>query len=302
MVLSVMTVPTSVTSSSPSTELDDEVQAADQVPNPPGIRSVSAETGYPTPSPSLNIEVWGPVKQPSPSRRAAVNVWKERTTSFFDGLPRSEDQWRKKRQGVSLLHETDILSVVDHLTTGRLSDNSSLTGHTAAPDLQGALEAFAQKVGSNLLKVAGFYHASRFLSFIFIATCSVALYEGHPICLVNTAQRKFLTATRGNCRKGDNRLAKDRSAVLWLLREMQIQFRRGLRHRAFELFLLESKEIDFYTQCPKESDQHSIFTNLIPLCETPNKIPPAEIQASLPFWIPFFGKLHVGDQWSYSTI
>ncbi|KAK3687198.1 hypothetical protein B0T22DRAFT_456641, partial [Podospora appendiculata] len=83
---------------------------------------------------------------------------------------------------------------------------------------------------------------------------------------------------------------------------MQIQFRRGLRHRAFELFLLESKEIDFYTQCPKEPDQHSIFTNLIPLCETLNKIPPAEIQASLPFWIPFFVKLHVGDRWSYSTI
>jgi hypothetical protein len=42
--------------------------------------------------------------------------------------------------------------------------------------------------------------------------------------------------------------------------------------------------------CPKDPEANDEFTELIPRCDAP-----AEIQASLPFFIPFFVMLHFGD-------
>ncbi|KAL2016143.1 hypothetical protein VTK56DRAFT_4234 [Thermocarpiscus australiensis] len=73
---------------------------------------------------------------------------------------------------------------------------------------------------------------------------------------------------------------------------MQRQFRRGLRHRAFELFLLEGRDINFYKYCPKRIEENHTFTQNIPCCDVPD-----EIHACLPFWLPFLVKMNVGDRW-----
>ncbi len=56
--------------------------------------------------------------------------------------------------------------------------------------------------------------------------------------------------------------------------------------------ITEGGDLSFYQYCPKEPKENLAFTKKIPLC-----VPEDEIQASLPLWIPFFIKFHVGDRW-----
>ncbi|KAK3304817.1 uncharacterized protein B0T15DRAFT_253506 [Chaetomium strumarium] len=282
---------------SPNAELDDSVQAADRVPNLRSIQSVLGKP-HPTPPPGLNIVMWDPTEQSLSSSRSSSPVWIKRTATFFNNLPRSEDQWREKRENLGLSDAHGILSAVGCLTTGRLGNDSGFTDHTAKPDLQDALEAFAANAGSYIASTRRNLQLSRFLSLILIATLCVAIHEGHPVHLVDAAQRKFLAASRrnGKCEEGAEQLHMDRLSVRWLLQEMQRQFRRGLRHRAFELFLLEGGDIHFYKYCPKETKENQIFTQKIPCCDVPD-----EIQACLPFWPPFLVQMNVSGRWSYST-
>ncbi|KAK4139634.1 uncharacterized protein C8A04DRAFT_15668, partial [Dichotomopilus funicola] len=250
----------------------------------------------PTP-PSCDLNIWNPAKKPS-TPRLSPPIWVERTNTFKN-LPQSEIQWREKRDSLGLSSARGIFHAVDFLTTGRLGGNRCFAGHATKLDLQDALEAFANTVGLGTVSGKLHHQLSRFLSLILIATLCVAIHEGHPIDLVDTAQRKFLSASRGSvCKTPPDLLARDRAAVRWLLAEQQRQFARGLRHRAFELFLLEGGVLSFYQYCPKERKESRVFTEKIPLCDVPED----EIQASVPFWIPFFVKFHVGDRWSCSTI
>ncbi|KAH6632459.1 hypothetical protein F5144DRAFT_490897, partial [Chaetomium tenue] len=223
--------------------------------------------------------------------------WPQRVTKFFANLPDTTDRWREDRESAKLSSEEDILFTAHCLATARLR-HIPFTDHIQRPDLQETLLSFAQNVGEALAGTKSNSKISQFLSLIFVATCCVASKEGHPLSLVNNAQRKLLEASRGECRRSDRSLMNDRASLIWLLQEMQRQFRRGLWQRAFELFFsVSGRELSFYGQCPKEPDENAIFTGKFPRCEVPD-----EIQASLPLWIPFFVKVHIGDRWSYSTI
>lgn len=298
-------------SNSPINQLDEEVQVARQgegrASNSPTAPFVF--TGYPTP-PShdqLVFETWNPTTDYKEAPLAAV--WPLRTVTFFQDLPMSEEQWLERRESVHLSSADDILRTVDCLMTSRLGDHrSSITDHTIISDLQDALNTFAWNAGSMVVAGKLGHNVSHFHSLVFIATCCVALYEGHPQSSVDDAQRGFLAASRGKCEARAGQLANDRAAVRWLLQEMQRQFRRGLQHRAFEIFLngkgitlvassgtniiTEGKSLNFYARCPRDPISNDVFTNKIPLCEVPD-----EIHASLPFWIPFFVKFHVGGRW-----
>jgi hypothetical protein len=230
-----------------------------------------------------------------------------RTASFFTDLPKTEDQWCEKRKSARLSSEEDILFTARCLATARLK-SIPFTDHTQKPDLQDSLICFAENVREALAGSNSYSNISHFLSLIFVATCCVAKKKGYP---VDDAQRNLIEVSRGKCDKALQPLLNDRASVIWLLQEMQRQFRRGLRQRAFELFFLSTsrsvsprishpgtylvtggKGLAFYGQCPKEADENAIFTNKIPLCDVPE-----EVHASLPLWIPFFVKLHVGDRW-----
>jgi len=290
------------------------------------------DTGYPTPPATHNqtvFETWDPAieykkylladgspaestgSEHAESVGSRSTKWQKRTGTFFAGLPVSEEQWCKKREATGLLGASGILYAVDCLTTSQLSDVKSVESvedHARKPDLQDALESFARIAGSSLVAGKLHHNISHFISLVFIATCCVAIYKGHEESLVDAAQREFLTLSRGKCEAGHKQLATDRTAVRWLLQEMQRQFRRGLRHRAFEIFLngkkstpvmragtnivAEGKSLHFYTECPKDPKQNDLFSAKIPICKIPS-----EAHASLPFWIPFFVKFNAGDRW-----
>ncbi|KAM7182897.1 hypothetical protein V8F33_013949, partial [Rhypophila sp. PSN 637] len=247
---------------------------------------------------SLHVELWSPPKQPSPSTSTTSRTWRKKTTKFFENIPGTEDEWHTTRESACLSNADGILQVVDYLATGRRVDNSDLTNHSTEGVSETKLSAFGKNVGSCLKTDKNHVVASRFLSLVFLAACQVAIYQDHPKQEVEDAQRGFLKASRGGgeCRAESEALANDRAAVFWLIGEMERQTRRGLQHRAFEIFYLAGKTINFYKDCPKDPEENKEFTGRIPLCNTPE-----EIQASLPLWIPFFIATNF-EEWDYSTI
>ena len=188
--------------------------------------------------PSFTVQFWVPLKEALPSDRPPMNGWKKATKGFFDGLPKTEEDWSKKRKSLCLSTAEEILRAADYLAASQLDNNSCSRAHVGEPTLPLALTAFGKNVGSNLASDGIRRNTSRFLSLVFLAACCVAIHQKQPVETVNAAQKEFLRATRGTCDEKPESLAKDRAAVRWLIEEMQRQFRRGLRHRAFELFLL----------------------------------------------------------------
>ncbi|KAK3900118.1 hypothetical protein C8A05DRAFT_17542, partial [Staphylotrichum tortipilum] len=251
-------------------------------------RSQSSQSPQPR---GLCFELWVPPKQGVPSDRPPVDGWKKSTKTFFEGLPKTEDEWHEKRESLHLSTADDILRTADFLTAVRRDNNGCSGAHAAEPTLQLALTAFGRNVGFNLASDGIRRLTARFLPLVFLATCCVAIHQGHPVESVDAAQIAFLKASRGTCDEGPKSLAKDRAAVRWLIGEMQRLFRRGLRHRAFELFLLAGRGMHFYKDdCPKDPKANAEFTALIPSWDVE-----PEIQASLPFFIPFFVMLHFGE-------
>lgn len=189
---------------------------------------------------SLDIKLWSPPKQPSPSTSTTRKAWKDKTATFFKNIPTTEHKWKKEREKASLSNADGILSVVDYLTTGRRGDNSDSTNHSTEGAPETKLGAFGKTVGWRLKTDNNHVVASRFRSLVFLAACQVAIYQEHPKQEVEDAQREFLKASRGGeeCQAKSETLANDRAAVLWLIGEMERQVRRGLQHRAIEIFYL----------------------------------------------------------------
>jgi hypothetical protein len=66
-----------------------------------------------------------------------------------------------------------------------------------------------------------------------------------------------------------------------------------MAHFHGELFALYPTTYMFCDECPRKGKENAKFAAMIPV---PKKFPD-ELQAALPFWIPFFVKLRNGDRW-----
>ncbi len=207
-------------------QLERQLQEQRRGSNPQRAQIVLEFGHSPTTSPSNTTE------RPLPSD-CQTKSWVKHTTSFFESLPKTEDQWREKRKHASLSSEEDILSTARSLTTACLK-RIPFADHRKM-DLQPLLLGFAENVGNAMATAKSYSNISHFLSFIFIATCCVVKEHGHS---VDDAQQKLVELSRGKREKTPQVLINDRAAVKWLLRQMQRQFGRKLGHRAFELFFL----------------------------------------------------------------
>jgi hypothetical protein len=240
-----------------------QIPAQNQSSNPPNaqlgelaVNTGNSETGCQKPSqnPSttqpgeLAINTWNPETEYHKSSRNPPNTrpgkrprWLARTEKFFEEIPTTEEQWICLRKRARLLNADDILCVIDCLTSARLIDNNRSRNATTPDDLQNALVSFAEAAGSLLSDARFNVNVSNFYSLVFFATCSVALFDGHPQNRVDDALRKFLVWDRGKgkeCMAEAQRLSNLRWGVVWIIQEMERQCRRGLAHRAFELFFL----------------------------------------------------------------
>lgn len=260
------------------------------------------------------IEPWTHLVTSSPPvTRQPPPLWEDRTGNFFQRLPVSEDEWSRKRTRAGLTNEADLLRVYDQVC-GRQSN-----GHTASPgagtegagkklDLSGLVKTYSSiSVAGKLRQII-----DQLLYRTFLATCIVASKQGCNLEDVDRAHRQYLEACGKSNDKGDNTLRRERATVLWELQEQQRQFRRGLLHRGFEIFIIgrwlvslisqyltaqiEGRDLSFSIKCPKKPEENAEFTKKIPLCEVP-----VEFQASLPLWIPIFVKFRNYSEWRYVT-
>ena len=114
----------------------------------------------------------------------------------------------------------DILRAANYLTAIRLDNHGCSEVHAAKPTLQLALAAFRRNVGSNLASNEFRQKTSRFLSLVFLAACCMAIYQGYQVESVDAAQKGFLKASRRRYNEGPKSLAKDHTAVRWLIAEI----------------------------------------------------------------------------------
>jgi hypothetical protein len=190
---------------------------------------------------SQEIEPWSHLVTSSPTvpQQPPRLQWEVRTDKFFKSLPVSEEEWCRKRTMAGLVSEADLLQVYDELC-GQHSK-----GHTASPradtegagrklDLSGLAKACSSAfVAGKLQSIIG-----QLLYRIFLATCIVASKKGYDPEDVDRAHRQYLSACGKFNGQGENTLHRERSTVLWELQEQQRQFRRGLLHRGFEIFII----------------------------------------------------------------
>jgi len=213
-------------------QLETQVRDARVASSPPS-RRILLELGHSTTPAGLQSEVSNTTEQSS-SSDPQIASWVKLTASFFDNLPKTEDEWCQKRKSAALFSEAGILSTARSLATACL-ESIPFTDHTKEQDLQDYLRRFAENVRNALVEAKSRSNISHFLSLIFVATCCVAHHQGHQ---VDDAQRKLAEVSSGKCDKGSRALMNDRASVKWLLRQMKCQYQRGYLHRAFEMFLL----------------------------------------------------------------
>lgn len=197
----------------------------------------------------LIIDIWTPETEYHKSSQVTSDIQPRkrsrqlsRTQTFFEKSPKTEEDWIALRKAAGLSDTDAILRVIDSLTTGELL-NSESRNATRLNGTSGGLQCYllllAEIAGDMLSDAKLNTNVSKFYSLVFVATCSVALHDGHPQDLVDNALRDFLRQRRGKeCDPGAARLSNLRGGVRWLIQEMERQCRRGLGHRAFELFFL----------------------------------------------------------------
>lgn len=207
----------------------------------------SSQLTKPKGSPSLHVQIWDPATTYKPVQRRppASGSWVSRTATFFHSLPVSEEQWRKKRLNAWLSTAEDVLRTVDCLVTGSLdprkNDKCSSAEKCASlvaagdQDSGDALSSSAERAAALIATAKHSKHVAQFFSLVFMAECLVALFTGRSETLVYNAIRKFVETCGGKC-NGEKTPALFLSTTLWVLKEQQRQFRRGLLHRGFELF------------------------------------------------------------------
>lgn len=189
---------------------------------------------------TLQILTWNPAIEYKTQPPASKDPpWLSRTESFFKDLPTSEEQWVQKREVASLSTAEHIILAIDNIKSSRLRI-SEVPRETRCDELHQVLCTFGEQVRKMIVGSKFAETISNYSSLVFIAACCVALKNGHPTDLVDAAQNSFYQVKReGSSQK--HHLAADRSAVLWLIQEMERQYHRGLKHRAFEMFLLGEK-------------------------------------------------------------
>jgi hypothetical protein len=183
--------------------------------------------------------VWVPPLRSWPPPAANKRELSSAVEKFLEGIPTTEEQWSGKRKSVGLSSAADILNAVD-LSMYLFCDNSpAIPNQNNNPDLQEVLLSLARRFNSRGLIDPSdrFTHnMSHFLSLVSTAICRVAKNKRYPLKSVDAALKGYLEERKGICHAGPKQLREYRAAVGWLLQEQQRQFRRGLGHRAFELF------------------------------------------------------------------
>ncbi|KAH8701180.1 hypothetical protein GQ44DRAFT_718009 [Phaeosphaeriaceae sp. PMI808] len=154
---------------------------------------------------------------------------------------------------------------------------------------------FANKLGAHKAYATQIAYYS---TLPFVCLAIVALRTGSDVGAVDDHMKKFLTDQQGKeCKSGETYLSRLRTGALWAVRRMDELYKKGLKHRGPEIFVLSGPSIHSYrkfAQC-KGTEK---FTNEVAVCKPPE----GELQADIPFDIPFLTKVILGNRYSLDQI
>ncbi|OBT59274.1 hypothetical protein VE04_00369 [Pseudogymnoascus sp. 24MN13] len=252
---------------------------------------------------TLEIILYNPSQDsshnPAKKRQRIQTRWEHEMDGMLSDIPKSKD-WSPKRESVGLASSAKILVALDVIIHGRGPQMDLNTGQTdlsvVCYDRSNAilqlLNTFAITTAALQIETTFTRQTYRFRVFVFVSLCCVALHHGVEKRFVEEAMQKCVS---DSCGKNLTRL---RNGALWVNRMMSTLAADGLGHRAYELFVLCGRSIAYYGRFAQAGESgFSYFRNRVPICK-----PGLEIQASLPFWVPFIIKSIVGEVYSLSDI
>ncbi|KFY99052.1 hypothetical protein V498_01026 [Pseudogymnoascus sp. VKM F-4517 (FW-2822)] len=269
-----------------------------------GDEAIDSSEGDEVLSDTLEIILYNPSQDclshnPAKKRQRIQTRWEHEMDGMLSDIPNAKD-WSPKRKSVGLASSAKILVALDVIIHGRGPQMDLNTGQTdlsvVCYDRSNAvlqlLNTFAITTAALQIETTFTRQIYRFRVFVFVSLCCVALHHGVEKKFVEEAMQRCVS---DSCGKNLTRL---RNGALWVNQMMSTLAADGRGHRAYELFVLCGRSIACYGRFAQTGESgFSYFRSRVPICEQGR-----EIQASLPFWVPFIIKSIVGEVYSLSDI
>lgn len=219
-------------------------------------------------------------------------------SEFLQRVPVDEDGWSKRRDYVQLCKPEELLHTFRLLTRLSRKSCSFDIGHKL-DDKESILDVlrdygrFANALGAHKVYAT---QISNYGTLLFICLSIVARKTGAKPEVVDEHIKKFLMRQQEKCDAGSEYLTRLRTAALWPVKQMNELYRKGLKHRAWEMFVLCGPSIHFYKKLALVDTEE--VTSRVVICEPPE----GEVQADVPFDITFLTKIILGERCSLDQI
>ncbi|KIW00336.1 uncharacterized protein PV09_08049 [Verruconis gallopava] len=237
--------------------------------------------------PSIQIRFMDPSKQ-------GVNkkVCNNRSKSFWARIPKTEEQWKKRREETHTLTLPQVvrtfcvLARINFAFTP-IEIKSKPSGNDCVAQ---TLNTYAKHVFDLELRTVNMRQIYNYSMFLFNGLCILALKLGMSEEEVNESAKTFSQARQGKCRAKPQYFEQLRRETLRWIKWGNNLEKKGFRHRAWELL---------YQNIPSIHDLAKIsIAGEVKTCEPP----PDEIQALFPFSVPFIIAYMMGKNCSLSQI
>lgn len=175
-----------------------------------------------------------------PNEPSKSNEPKTALSAFLSQIPRDEAGWSARRADVNLCTQEELVQTFYLLT--RLSPQScsfnagdKAEDTDSIPKIVNDYGTFAQALGAHKIYAT---QISNYSTVLFICLTIVAYEAGMKLESVNESTKSFLKKQQGTCVADRKHLKRLRNAASWLARQSIELYRKGLMHRAWEIFVL----------------------------------------------------------------
>ncbi|KAH8726666.1 hypothetical protein GQ44DRAFT_705332 [Phaeosphaeriaceae sp. PMI808] len=187
---------------------------------------------------NIVLELTPPIPPFQP--RKPTDKWKSVVASFLDVVPKTEDEWATRRISVSLSEPSNLVATFRLLT--RLSSqllpfvpSEKLDDNAGIVDVLEDYSSFASAIAANKTYSA---QTSNYATLLFICLSVIARSAGAQAKVVDGHIIEFLKEQQGECTADLDYMHRLRTSVAWPIERMEELDKKGLKHRASEIFLL----------------------------------------------------------------
>ncbi|KAK8120413.1 hypothetical protein PG999_004533 [Apiospora kogelbergensis] len=220
--------------------------------------------------------------------------WMALLKGFTNCIPASEAHWQGRRHLVQIDIKEGMVNSINDLTLSSPRNPAYSTSNTTAARemrnsdiIRNYREGMAKMKGEQMRA----RQISRFAALLYTCSCIVAI--------ANSADKKKVDSDMAHffgSKAGQDYFRQVRKGALWAINQINELQRKGLRHRAWELFFLCGTEMSAYEKCTHHKDS-SRYNDIIKIPKTPDGE-----KTDLSFNIPILVWKIGGGIWSLSLI